>query len=209
MAIYRGAICKLCRREGAKLFLKGDRCFSDKCAFERRSYMPGQHGQSRRRTISEYGRQLREKQKAKRLYGVLESQFRRYFHNAASKKGVTGENLLRLLEMRLDNIVYRMGFAPSRNAARQLVLHNHFLLNGKKVNIPSIELSEDDEVNVCEGSKEMAVVHSGLKSSSKREELPWLAVDKVKLSGKVTKVPERDQIPITIEEQLIVELYSK
>ncbi len=209
MAVYRGPSCKLCRREGVKLFLKGDRCTSERCAFERRGYIPGQHGQSRRRNISEYGKQLREKQKAKRTYGVLEKQFRRYFHIAASQKGVTGENLMRLLEMRLDNIVYRMGFAPSRVAARQMVLHGHFSLNNKKVNIPSIELGEGDIVGVKEKSKKNEAIHSALKNSSKKEELSWLMVDKVKMTGSVIKVPERDQMPISVEEQLIVELYSK
>ena len=209
MAVYRDARCKLCRREGVKLQLKGDRCFSDKCAMERRPFLPGQHGQTRRRMISEYGRQLREKQKAKRIYGVLEAQFRRYFATAVRKKGVTGVNLLRMLELRLDNIIYRMGLAPSRSTARQLVIHNHFLLNDKPVNIPSIELKEGDVVKVREKSKELASIHSSLKNTAKREELEWMAVDKVKLTGTIVKLPERDMIPAPIEEQLIVELYSK
>jgi small subunit ribosomal protein S4 len=209
MAIYRGPACKLCRREAAKLFLKGDRCYTDKCSMERRSYIPGQHGQSRRRSLSEYGRQLREKQKAKRIYGILETQFRRYFRIAAAYKGVTGDHLMRLLELRLDNIVYRMGFAPSRDAARQLVLHNHFLVNEKKVNIPSMQLRESDEVEVAAKSKELGVIHSALKNTGKREGPSWLAVDKVKLTGKVISLPERDQIGTPVQDQLIVELYSK
>lgn len=209
MAVYRGPSCKLCRREGVKLQLKGDRCFTDKCGMERRSYMPGQHGQTRRRASSEYGRQLREKQKVKRIYGVAEAQFRRYFALATRRKGVTGVNLLQILEMRLDNIVYRMGFAPSRTAARQLVLHNHFTLNDRRVNIPSAEIAAGDIVKVKDQSKELSVIHAALKNTAKREELSWLAVDKVKLTGTVVNLPERDQIPTPVEEQLIVELYSK
>lgn len=209
MAVYRGPACKLCRREGSKLFLKGERCYTDKCAIERRNHIPGQHGQTRRRAGSEYSRQLREKQKAKRIYGILESQFRRYFGIAASQKGVTGSNLVRLLELRLDNVVYRMGFAASRKAARQLVLHNHFELNSKKVNIPSIILKEGDQIKVKDASKEREVIHAALKNAAKRELVPWIAVDKVKLAGSILTVPERDQIPSELEEQLIVELYSK
>jgi small subunit ribosomal protein S4 len=176
---------------------------------ERRSYMPGQHGQTRRRAGSEYGRQLREKQKIKRTYGVLESQFRRYFHLAEKRKGVTGDNLMRILELRLDNIVHRMGFAPSRTTARQLILHNHFIVNEKKVNIPSFELKEGDQVRVNDKSKNLAIIHSALKNTSRREELPWLNIDKVKLTGTVVKIPERDQIPVPVQEQLVIELYSK
>ncbi len=209
MAVYRGPACKLCRREGEKLFLKGERCLTEKCAIERRSYIPGQHGQTRRRASSEYGRQLREKQKAKRIYGVLEAQFRRYFAIAVRQKGVTGVHLMRQLELRLDNVVYRMGLAPSRDTARQLVLHRHFRLNGKAVNIPSIQMKSGDEIQVVEKSKELPAIHTALRAGAKREELPWLAVDKVKLTGKVIRSPERDEIPTPVNEQLIVELYSK
>lgn len=209
MAVYRGPACKLCRREGEKLFLKGERCLTEKCGIERRAYIPGQHGQTRRRASSEYGRQLREKQKAKRIYGVLEAQFRRYFDRALRLKGVTGVHLMRQLEMRLDNVVYRMGFAPSRDTARQLVLHGHFRINTKSVNIPSMQMKTGDEIQVIDKSKELNAIHIALRTSAKREELAWLAVDKVKLTGKVIRAPERDEIPTPVDEQLIVELYSK
>lgn len=209
MARYRDANCKLCRREGMKLFLKGTRCLSEKCAFDRRGYAPGQHGQRGRRKGSEYGLQLREKQKVRRIYGVLEKQFRNYFKKAARKKGVTGEILLQLLESRLDNMVYRLGFAPSRKTARQLVKHGHFLVNGKKVNIPSYEVRPGEVISVSENSRNLDVIHSALKESGKTPDIDWLRVDKVKMEGELLEVPERTQIPVMVQEQMIVELYSK
>jgi small subunit ribosomal protein S4 len=206
MARYTESKCRLCRREGIKLFLKGDRCMSTKCAVERRQYPPGEHGQRRRRRITEYGLQLREKQKVKRIYGVLEKQFRRYFDRANRQKGVTGENLLRLLEMRLDNVVYRGGFAASRNAARQFITHRHFRVNGRTVSIPSYSLRVGDTVEVRDSLKEVA------KSTLERrgaESISWLSVSPDKLSVAVLEAPSRESIPIPIQEQLIVELYSK
>ncbi|MBD3243161.1 MAG: 30S ribosomal protein S4 [Chitinivibrionales bacterium] len=207
MAVYHGPVCRLCRREGVKLMLKGDRCRTEKCAVERRPYAPGNRSMKRRRSTTEYSLQLREKQKIRRMYGVLEKQFRLYFSKAARSEGVTGENLLRFLEMRLDNLVYRLGFAPSRAAARQLVRHNHFTVNGKKVNIPSFQVSEGDKVTVKEKSKEVELVHNGLKSV--REVPEWLSLDKVKLEGTVVRRPERSEMPSDVQEQLVVELYSK
>lgn len=207
MAVYRGPSCRQCRREGTKLMLKGERCRSEKCAVERRPYAPGVRSMRRRRSTSEYNLQLREKQKIRRIYGVLEKQFRNYFKMAAHSDGVTGENLLRMLEMRLDNTVYRMGFAPSRNAARQLVLHNHLWVNGKKVNVPSYRLKEGDTIQVKEKSKNLDVVHTALKTLKEAPE--WLEIDKVKLTGTVVREPERTQIPVDVQEQLVVELYSK
>jgi small subunit ribosomal protein S4 len=211
MIVANGPKCKLCRREGMKLMLKGDRCFLEKCAFERRSYAPGQHGtySKRKKVGSDYAEQLREKQKAKRIYGMQEVQFRNFFHKAARQEGHTGDNFLRMLERRLDNVVYRMGFAPSRNAARQLVRHSHFLINGRKANIPSALVYEGDVVSVAEGSKKLEVVHAALKSSKTGTVADWLEVDKVKLVGKVVTIPGRDQIPTLVNEQLIVELFSK
>lgn len=209
MARYVDAQCKLCRREGEKLFLKGARCFSDKCAIEKRAYAPGQHGQNRRRKVSEYGIQLREKQKVRRLYGLLERQFRNYFKVAASRKGITGENLLQMLECRLDNIVYRLGFAPSRRAARQLVRHRHFAVNGQVVNIPSFQLRPSDVVQVREGSRNLDIVHSALRDAARTEPLAWLRLDKARLEGELLERPRRADIPVTAQEQLIVELYSK
>ncbi|RMH71022.1 MAG: 30S ribosomal protein S4 [Gemmatimonadetes bacterium] len=206
MARYTGPVCKLCRREGQKLFLKGERCFSDKCAIERRNFIPGQHGQRRRSKISEYGIQLREKQKVRRMYGVLERQFRTYFKKAARKSGVTGHNLLQILERRLDNVVYRLGIAPSRQAGRQLVRHGHFLVNGRKVNIPSYLVNAGDEITVRE--KSMEVVRN--LSRKGRINIPaWLSLDAPKLTGTVLQLPTRDDITVPIQEQLIVELYSK
>jgi small subunit ribosomal protein S4 len=208
MAVYHGPVCRLCRREGAKLFLKGDRCKTEKCAFERRPFAPGQRSLKRRRGVStEYNNQLREKQKIRRIYGVLEKQFRLYFEEASRREGVTGENLLKILELRLDNLVYRLGFAPSRISARQLVRHNHFLVNGKKVNIPSFKVKEGDTVQVKEKSKNVDLIHAALKSG--RDVPEWLTVDKVKLSGSVVRMPERGDMPADIQEQLVVELYSK
>ncbi|MBD3317215.1 MAG: 30S ribosomal protein S4 [Chitinivibrionales bacterium] len=207
MAVYRGPSCRLCRREGTKLMLKGERCRSEKCAMERRPFPPGMRTTRRRRSNSEYNLQLREKQKIRRIYGVLEKQFRNYFADAAHAEGVTGENLLSMLEMRLDNTVYRMGFAPSRDAARQLVLHNHMLVNSKKVNIPSYQLKEGDTIQVKDKSKNLDIVHTALKTLKEAPE--WLDIDKVKLTGTVVSKPERAQIPVDVQEQLVVELYSK
>jgi small subunit ribosomal protein S4 len=208
MAVYHGPVCRLCRREGGKLFLKGERCKTEKCAFERRPVAPGQRSMKRRRGVStEYNTQLREKQKIRRMYGVLEKQFRLYFEEASRRDGVTGENLLRLLELRLDNLVYRLGFAPSRISARQLVRHNHFWVNGKKVNIPSYKMKEGDTIQVKEKSKEIELIHAALKAV--REVPEWLIVDKVKLSGSIVRTPERGDMPADIQEQLVVELYSK
>ena len=209
MARYRDANCKLCRREGMKLFLKGSRCLSEKCAFDRRGYAPGQHGQRGRRKGSEYGLQLREKQKVRRIYGVLEKQFRNYFAKAARKKGVTGEILLQLLESRLDNLVYRLGFAPSRKAARQLVKHSHFLVDGKKVNIPSFEVRPGSIISVHENSRNLDIIHAALKDASRGVDLDWLKLDKVKMEGQFLETPDRTQIPVLVQEQMIVELYSK
>ena len=209
MAVYRGPVCRLCRREHEKLFLKGDRCFTEKCAIERRNVVPGQHGMLRRRQASEYGTQLREKQKAKRSYGLLEKQFRSYFEEAAHAHGVTGENLLQYLEVRLDNIVYRMGFAPNRNLARQLVRHGHFLLNGRRASIPSIRLKVGDVVEVAEASRGLAAIQASMAGASRRPDMEWVSVDKVKLSGRILSIPARTQIPTPVNEQLIVELYSK
>lgn len=207
MALYHGPACRLCRREGVKLMLKGDRCKSEKCAVERRPFPPGMRTMRRRRTSSEYNLQLREKQKIRRIYGVLEKQFRGYFKQAAHAEGVTGENLLQSLELRLDNIVYRLGFAPSRSTARQLVLHNHFLVNNKKVNIASYRVNAGDVVQVKEKSKKLDIIHSALKSL--RDVPDWIEIDKVKLTGTVVRVPDRAGIPIDVQEQLVVELYSK
>jgi small subunit ribosomal protein S4 len=209
MARYRDAQCKLCRREGEKLFLKGARCYSAKCSLDRRAYAPGQHGQGRRRKVSEYGLQLREKQKVRRLYGLLERQFHNYFVKAAQRKGVTGENLLQLLECRLDNIVYRLGFAPSRKAARQLVRHRHFTVNGRIVDIPAYSMRPNDVVQVREPSKKLDVVHAALRDSARQEPLAWLRLDKARLEGELLDRPKREDIPINAQEQLIVELYSK
>jgi len=209
VAVYRGPVCRLCRREHEKLFLKGERCFTEKCAIERRNVVPGQHGMLRRRAASEYGLQLREKQKTKRTYGTLEKQFRRYFEEAANSKGVTGEALLQLLEVRLDNIVYRLGFAPNRNLARQLVRHGHFTVNGRKASIPSIRLRVGDVVEVSEASRNLAAIQGALAGASRRPEVEWLSVDKVKLAGRILSTPVRAQIPTPVNEQLIVELYSK
>ncbi len=208
MARYTDANCKLCRREGEKLFLKGTRCLSEKCSFEKRAYAPGQHGQNMRRKVSEYGHQLREKQKVRRVYGVLERQFRNYFKKAEQKKGITGANLLQLLECRMDNIVYRLGFAPSRKAARQLVRHRHFNVNGRIVDIPSYSVRVNDIIRVKDKSKSLDVFHIALKES-RGEELVWLRLNKAGLEGELLEIPKREDIPIPAQEQLIVELYSK
>lgn len=208
MARYTGAVCRLCRREGAKLFLKGDRCYTDKCSIEKRAYAPGQHGQGRKKN-SEYGIQLREKQKARRIYGVLENQFRRYFKEADRQKGVTGDNLLRLLERRLDNVVYRLGFAGSRVEARQLVKHGHFTVNGKKVNIPSFLVRVGEEVAVKEKSRASAKFQEIKEAVAHKSSPAWLEVDKENLSGRVLTLPLREEIDVPLEEHLIVELYSR
>jgi small subunit ribosomal protein S4 len=208
MARYTGPSCKLCRRERQKLFLKGSKCQTDKCPIESRNYPPGMHGLSRRMKFSEYGVQLREKQKVKRIYGLLETQFRNYFDEANRQKGVTGENLIALLERRLDNVVYRLGFAPSRKAARQLVLHRHLMVNGRVVNIPSFLLSPGDIIEVKEKSKKMDAIHNSLRRT-KDKLYEWLEVDKAKLSGTFVQLPQRDEVPLNVNEQLIVELYSK
>ena len=209
MARYTGPNCKLCRREGVKLFLKGERCFLDKCSFEKRSYAPGMHGQRPSRKPSEFSLQLREKQKAKRQYGVLEKQFKNYYFKAARGKGVTGEQLLQSLECRLDNITHRLGFAASRKAARQLVRHRHVTVNDRIVDIPSFQLSPGDTVQVREKSRQLGLVHESMKRVSEGRQATWLTLDKVNLSGTLVEYPNREDIPTAVEEQLIVELYSK
>ena len=207
MARYTGAVCKLCRREGKKLFLKGERCYSQKCAIERRSYAPGQHGQSRKKT-SEYGLQLRAKQQARRYYGINESQFHKYFLMAERKQGMTGENLLRICESRLDNVVYLLGWANSRAEGRQLVTHNHYLVNGKKVNIPSILLKAGDVITIKEGSRDSEKIKAVLETNGSRPVPQWL--DKTsEYEAKIVNLPDRDQIAAPVEEHLIVEFYSK
>ena len=207
MARYTGAVCKLCRREGKKLFLKGERCYSQKCALERRSYAPGQHGQSRKKT-SEYGLQLRAKQQARRYYGINESQFHKYFLMAERKQGMTGENLLRICESRLDNVVYLLGWANSRAEARQLVLHNHYLVNGKKVNIPSILLKAGDTLAIKEGSRDSEKIKAVLETNGARPVPQWL--DKASdYEAKIINLPDREMIAAPVEEHLIVEFYSK
>lgn len=208
MARYTDASCRLCRREGEKLFLKGERCYTNKCAVTRRVYAPGQHGQQRKK-LSEYGIQLREKQKARRFYGILESQFRRYFDMATKKKGVTGEILLQILESRLDNVVYRLGFATSRPEARQLVRHGHFTVNGKKVNIPSYLVKVGDVIAVKEKSKSSPKFKSIIEITEGKIIPKWLELDAENLTGKVVSVPAREDIDLPIQEHLIVELYSK
>jgi small subunit ribosomal protein S4 len=211
MARYTGPVCKLCRREGTKLFLKGTRCLTEKCAVDRRTYAPGQHGQSmgRRRKVSEYAKQLREKQKVKRTYGLTERQFRRTFDRVRAEPGVTGDNLLIALEARLDNIVYRMGFAASRKAARQLVTHRHIEVNGRTVNVASYHVRQGDEIGVAARSKDLTAVRAALEALSRAAPVAWLTVDTGKAAGKVVELPTRDAIPIAAQEQLIVELYSK
>lgn len=208
MARYTGASCRLCRREGEKLFLKGERCYTEKCAVTRRQYAPGQHGQAKKK-LSEYGVQLREKQKAKKFYGVLESQFRKYFEMAAKTKGMTGENLLKILETRLDNVVYRLGFARSRSESRQLVRHGHFSVNGQKVNIPSYILKPNDMIEVREGSKGDEVFKEIIEVTGSKVVPAWLSVDQENLKGSVVSAPSREDVDITVQEHMIVELYSK
>ena len=208
MARYTGSVCRLCRREGAKLFLKGSRCYSKKCAFERRPTPPGQHG-VRRRKVGDYGLQLREKQKVRRTYSVLERQFKNYFDSAEARPGVTGENLLRLLELRLDNAVFRMGFAPSRAAARQLVAHGHFAVNGRPTNVPSYQLKSGDRVEVRESHREREPFKVAKETLRSHQPPDWLSIDAAKLSGAVLDQPRRDQMPLDLNEQLVVEYYSR
>ena len=208
MARYTGAVCRLCRREGQKLFLKGDRCYSVKCSISKRSYAPGQHGQGRKK-LSEYGIQLREKQKARRYYGVLESQFEKYFEMAEKKRGVTGENLLAILESRLDNTVYRLGFAFSRAEARQLVRHGHFEVNGKKVNIPSYLVKVNDNITIKNASQKSEKMKRIMDAAGAKVIPAWLDLDKNTMQAKVVATPAREDIDLEIQEHLIVELYSK
>ena len=208
MARYRDANCKLCRREGEKLFLKGARCMSDKCALERRQYAPGQHGQGMRRKVSGYGLQLREKQKIRRTYGILERQFHNYFESAVRRTGITGEALVQYLERRLDNVVYRLGFAPSRKAARQLVRHRHMIVDGRIVDIPSYQLKPGQIIRVKDRSKKLDMIHDAMKTG-RGEEYAWLRLNKAALEGELLHVPTRADIPLTANEQLVVELYSK
>ena len=211
MARYTGPVCRLCRREGTKLFLNGTRCLTEKCAIERRAYAPGQHGQStgRRRKASEYSKQLREKQKVKRIYGLSERQFRNVFDRVLKEPGITGTALLVALESRLDNMVYRMGFATSRRQARQLVRHRHIQVNGKTVDVPSYRIKPGDEVRVAEASREMVQVKLALEQFGRGQPVSWIQVDTDKALGKMTERPTSDAIPIAAQEQLIVELYSK
>jgi small subunit ribosomal protein S4 len=208
VARYTESVCRLCRRENLKMYLKGDRCYTDKCAIERRPYPPGQHGQGRIK-FSEYGVQLREKQKVKRMYGMLEADFGHAYWNAAAAKGKTGENLLQTLELRLDNVVFRLGFADTRNEARQLVLHGHFRVNGRKVNIPSFRLKVGDKVEVKERSKKVMRISEALETVDRRGVPQWLELDKAGFKGAVKTLPAREDITMPIQEQLIVELYSK
>jgi small subunit ribosomal protein S4 len=209
LARYTGASCRLCRRENLKMFLKGDRCYSDKCAFERRSFAPGQHGQNRFRKVSNYAVQLREKQKVKQMYGMLEAQFHRFFKNADSAKGVTGETLLAMLERRLDNTLYRMGFASSRNQGRQMVRHSLFTINGRKVNIPSYQVKPGDVISLRPKNQKNAVIADNLEGAVRRGVPSWLELDQTKFQGTVKALPNREEITMPIQEQLIVELYSK
>ena len=208
MARYTGAVCRLCRREGQKLFLKGERCYSEKCSFAARAYAPGQHGQGRKKS-SEYGLQLRAKQKARRFYGVQEGQFHHYFEIAERKPGVTGENLLKILESRLDNVVYRVGFASSRAEARQLIGHGHFEVNGSRVDIASYLLKAGDVISICEKSSSLDKIKNVIEANASRPAPQWIDVDREKNIAKIIALPERDQIDAPIEEQPIVEFYSK
>ena len=209
MARDTGASCRLCRRENLKLFLKGDRCYGDKCAFERRPYPPGQHGQRRAGKFSDYQLQLREKQKVKRIYGLLEKQFRRSYDRAEKQKGITGTNLLLLLESRLDNMVFRMGFASSRNQARQLIRHKHFLVNGRKVDIPSYQVRVGDKIEVKDSSRKMAVIVEAMETVVRRGIPNWIELEKEQFKGTLKALPNREDLTMPIQEQLIIELYSK
>jgi small subunit ribosomal protein S4 len=208
MARYTDSVCKLCRREKQKLFLKGQKCYTDKCPVEIRNYPPGQHGVSRRAKVSEYGIQLREKQKIKRLYGLLETQFRNYFEKANKLKGITGDNLVKFLESRLDNVVYRLGFASSRKQARQLIRHRHITVNERLVDIPSFILDAGDIIKIKDKSKKLDLIHNSLKRV-KDNTYSWLSIDKASLSGTFLQVPDRADVPLNANEQLVVELYSK
>jgi small subunit ribosomal protein S4 len=208
VARYTDPVCRLCRREGMKLFLKGDRCFKDKCAIERRNYAPGQHGRRRSKVLG-YGIQLREKQKVKRIYGLLEKQFRLYFHRAANRTGITGENLLRQLELRLDNVVYSLGFSSSRAQGRQLVRHGHIEVNGKKINVPSYQVRKGDVIQVREKSRKNDQIRQAVETAAGRGVPSWLQLEPEQFRGSVTDLPKREDIRLPIQEQLIVELYSK
>ncbi len=208
MARYTDAVCRLCRRQGMKLFLKGDKCFGPKCPVERRTYAPGEHGQ-RRRKVSEYGTQLKEKQKIKNIYGVLERQFRKHFEEAERRPGITGENLLQILEMRLDNVIYRMGWAASRNQARQLVRHGHFKLRGRKTDIPSAQVKAGDTIAVHESSRDDEYFQMVIPSMAKKTIPKWLGLESDGLSGRVLAAPTRDEIDTNVTEQLVVEFYSR
>jgi small subunit ribosomal protein S4 len=209
LARYKDAVCRLCRREGMKLFLKGAKCFSDKCPIEKRNFAPGQHGKDRKAKIVGYGLQLREKQKAKRIYFTQEGQFRNYFEKAARTRGVTGEMLLQQLERRLDNVVYRLGFGVSRRQARQLVRHGHVAVNGRKVNIPSFQVSVGDEIVIREGSRQLQLLELAKEFSSHQNAPTWLEIDRENSKGRVLALPKREDIQLPVNEQLIVELYSK
>jgi small subunit ribosomal protein S4 len=209
LARYIDSSCRLCRREGLKLFLKGDRCYSEKCSFERRGYAPGDHGQARKKQLSDYGVQLREKQKLKRMYGLLEKQFRGYFEKADQQKGITGTNLLVFLERRLDNMIFRMGFANSRVEARQLITHSHFLVNGKAVNIPSYLLKAGDEICVKEGSRKITRIMGAMETVARRGVPHWLELDKENFKASIKMLPVREDLTMPVQEQLIVELCSK
>jgi small subunit ribosomal protein S4 len=209
MARYIGPVCRLCRREGMKLFLKGERCYTEKCAIEKRNFAPGQHGKTRKSKLAGYGVQLREKQKVKRIYGVLEDQFRRYFEQAERTRGITGETLLQLLERRLDNVAYRLGFATSRAQARQLVRHGHFTVNGRKVDIPSFSVKPGDIVSIRQTSRNNPAILHALEEVKGRGVPEWLSFDQAAMSAKIGSVPTREQINLPVQEQLIVELYSK
>lgn len=209
MARYAGPVCRLCRREGMKLFLKGERCYGEKCAIDRRNVPPGQHGKGRRARLLGYGLQLREKQKVRRMYGVLERQFRRYFEKADRQKGVTGETLLQLLERRLDNVVYRLGFAASRPQARQLVRHGHFTVNGRRTNVPSFSVNAGDVIAVRPSSAKNPAIAYAMEEVKGRGIPEWLELDGENLSGSLTAAPTREQLNLPVQEQLIVELYSK
>ena len=209
MARYTGPVCRLCRREGMKLFLKGAKCFSDKCPIEKRNFAPGQHGKDRKAKVVGYGLQLREKQKTKRIYFTQESQFRNYFEKAAQTKGVTGEMLLQQLERRLDNVVYRLGFGVSRRQARQLVRHGHVAVNGRKVNIPSYQVTVGEEIAIREGSRKLGVVEQSKEFASHQNAPTWMEIDRDNYKGRVLALPKREDIQLPVNEQLIVELYSK
>ena len=209
MARYIGPVCRLCRREGMKLFLKGERCYTEKCAIEKRNFAPGQHGKTRKAKLAGYGLQLREKQKVKRIYGVLEDQFRGYFEEADRSKGITGVTLLQLLERRLDNVIYRLGLSTSRSQARQLARHGHFLINGKKVDIPSYSLKQGDVVTILGRSQKNVTIEHAIQEVKGRGIPEWLSFDGGALSGRVVSIPTREQINLPVQEQLIVELYSK